>query len=167
MQEAQFWWLGVRKEELLSRLAGVMNSSDRSTSVEHIIISKPWNLKLISITIEFCLLRNIYPIFSKLFWERNPAGQIQRKVLGGKRHVRCQISEIHEHLSGTRYSNKGKCHPIHCKFRLNLELCSIVILMTFLFSVTKKRLFISITEMKMCLCVVRMTSLKTISGSVN
>ena len=23
-----------------------------------------------------------HPIFSKLFWERNPAGQIQRKVLG-------------------------------------------------------------------------------------
>ena len=74
----------------------------------------------------------------------------------------CQMSEIH--LSGTRYSNKGKCYPTHCKFRLNLELCSILILMTFLFSVTKKRLLISITEMKMCLCVVRMTPLKTISG---
>ena len=100
--------------------------------------------------------------FQQVVLRKKPGRPDSEESFGGKRHVRCQISEIH--LSGTRYSNKGKCHPIHCKFRLNLELCSILILMTFLFSVTKKRLLISITEMKMCLCVVRMTPLKTILG---
>ena len=81
--------------------------------------------------------------FRGKFWGKETCQMSEIHLFG----TRCQMSEIH--FSGTRYSNKWKYHPIHRTFQLNLELCSILILMTFLFSVTKKWLLISITELKM------------------
>ena len=162
MQEAQFWWFGVRKEELLSRLAGVMKSPDISTSVVCIIIFLTLKPKVNFYNNWILPVEKDIPFSASCFEKETRPARFRGKFWGKRDMSDCQMSEIH--LSGTRYSNKGKCHPIHCKFRLNLEWCSILILMTFPFSVTKKRLLISITEMKMCLCVVRMTPLKTILG---
>ena len=110
----------------------------------HITITKPLKPKAHLFNNWVLPVEKDVPFSASCFEKETQPARFRGKFWGKET---CQMSEIH--LFGTRYSNKWKYHPIHCMFRLNLELCSILILMTFLFSVTKKWLLISITEMKM------------------